>query len=114
MTGQVDKDSSWNQIQDLSSTMQQYAAVADWQAVATAATARHQLVSQHFERFPVGPGTAEYYYTRLNDFLANEHELQHLAKIARKKIMQHGVDMQQGKKARLAYLDSKQNTTQNF
>ncbi|MFA7553471.1 MAG: hypothetical protein WCY88_04405 [Spongiibacteraceae bacterium] len=106
MTHNLDKDASWEHIIELSDSMQKDAAQEDWHAVATAAVTRHQLVNQHFEQFPVGPATAEYYFSRLNTFLANEQKLQQLAKLARKNIMRYGVEMQQGKKASKAYLSS--------
>jgi hypothetical protein len=90
-------DSSWQKILTLSEAIQQGAEKEDWQLVSAAATERHQRVTQHFARFPVGPDTADYYYSRLKAFFANEASLQKLAKNARKKAMQLNTQFHRGK-----------------
>jgi hypothetical protein len=105
----MDKDASWKTILDYSEKMMQLASEENWNEVANIAVERHQTVNEHFQRYPVGPETADYYYLKLNDFLTNEKELQAIATNARKQVMKHGVNFQQGQKASLAYTNSAKN-----
>ena len=106
MTPPSDINNSWERILEYSKLMNEFAAKEEWQQVATIAVERHQFVNLHFDLHPVGPNTAEYYFTRLKDFLRNEEKLQTLATNARKEVMRNGIKMSTGKKATQSYLNS--------
>ncbi len=106
MSNNTDIDSSWKNLLQLSNAMMEHANDENWQVVSELAIERHQSLVSHFELFPVGPQTAEYYYTKLNDFMSNEQSLQSIATKARKKMMKDGAQRQQGKRAAAAYKNS--------
>jgi hypothetical protein len=70
------------------------------------AAARHRRVVEHFESFPVGPDTADYYRQRLSNMLKNEESLQLLVRDARKSLMREGLTIRHGHQAVGAYINN--------
>jgi hypothetical protein len=80
---QQNLDLSWSQILQCSKTLEQVADECAWENVASLAQQRHQLVVEHFSRFPVGPDTADFYMHHLNAFMNHEARLNTLIANAR-------------------------------
>jgi hypothetical protein len=94
---------SWQHIEGLTKSIMTLAKKQDWPEVNELAIKRHQAVLKHFDDFPVGPETAEFYNDHLSRFLTQEAHITALATDARKKVMQQGLALQQSQKAVSAY-----------
>ncbi|MEE8058017.1 MAG: hypothetical protein V3T17_09290 [Pseudomonadales bacterium] len=99
-------EKSWQQILVSTQTLEQSAAQEDWPLVAELAASRHQLITQHFKLYPVGPNTAEFYQKHLSSFLIKEEQLQKLAIEARKASMKASIKFNTNKKAVSAYREA--------
>ena len=94
---------SWQQIERLTTSIMALAKAEDWSEVTKLAIERHRAVLKHFDDFPVGPQTAEFYKKHLSRFITQEAAINALATDARKKVMRQGLAMQKNQKAVAAY-----------
>lgn len=97
-------ESSWLEIEHISQAMQEAAAQKNWQHVVECAAARHYVVLQHFDNFPVGPQNAVFYRERLAQLLSGEQSLHALAVDARREIMRESATTNYTHRAINAYL----------
>lgn len=102
----TDIASNWKNLLQISSQLRDLASQEDWQGVAELAISRHRDVTEHFQRYPVGPETAIFYSIHLSEFMKGEEEIQVTALAARRRIMKEGADISRGKKAINSYLNS--------
>jgi len=96
-------ENSWNNIIEMTSSIEGLAAESKWQDIATIATQRHKDITTHFQDFPVGPETAQFYSKHLSHFLEKEEILQELVKSARKEVLKAGTIINNRKKLSASY-----------
>ena len=99
-------ESSWATVAAMTSAMKSAADLRQWPEIVGQAAARHRHLMAHFEQFPVGPATAEFYRQRLGELLSGEQALQDLVRNARKSLMSEGLAINHGNRAVGAYLQS--------
>jgi hypothetical protein len=99
-------ETSWAEIEQLTSALKNAAANADWEQVLTLAANRHCQVQSHFTQFPVSSDTAAFYQPRLTQLLRGERELQQLAGSARREVLREGLASNRNHRAVGAYLNS--------
>lgn len=97
-------EESWQSIEALNASMREAAGEEQWPTVVELAVTRHRNLLLHFERFPVGPATADFYAEHLNRMLEGERQLQALALDARKRVMRDGAGASYNRRAVGAYL----------
>ena len=95
---------SWSAIERFTESMQHAARDAEWPRVLELATQRHTQLMSHFEKFPVGPGNAEFYQQHLQIMLTGEQQLQSITTEARKAVMRDGLISSRNQRAVGAYL----------
>lgn len=96
-------EKSWSSILESSRAIELLAADEDWKKVTELASNRHQAIRQHFENFPVGPETANFYSIELSGFIAREDKLQEVVKKARKEALKSGTIINNRKKLLRSY-----------
>lgn len=94
---------SWNKILELTQQFKQLTGDSLWLKASELAASRHQTITQHFQQYPVGPETAEFYVQHLNDFMHKEDALKQQALKARKIAMKESIAISTNKKAIKAY-----------
>lgn len=99
-------ESSWSIAQQMTASMHELAASEEWVKVLEIATTRHDFLTSHFEKFPVGPDNSDFYRSRIGEMLQGEEVLQQLALEARKQVMRSAVTNHQNHRAVGAYLSS--------
>ena len=104
MTQSANVEESWRAIEAMSHSIRDAASGEDWHTVVELAATRHHNLVDHFQRFPVGPGNAEFYHHQLAQMLAGERELHALALDARKRVMRNGMVANHNRRAVGAYL----------
>lgn len=100
----IDIEKSWNSILAASSEIESLAATENWQEVSELARNRHGKIQRHFDTFPVGPKTADFYSVELSGFIAREDKLQELVRQARKETLKSGIIINNRKKLANSYL----------
>ena len=99
-------ENSWQLIVNNTMLLEQNAADENWAVVSELAANRHQSISKHFECFPVGPDTAEFYQHHLSHFLKKEESLQKLTLEARKTAIKASIQLTNNKKAMNVYREA--------
>lgn len=79
---------SWSNVIAITQEIESMASDQLWESMIDVVKKRHQLVLDHFQRFPVSPETAEFYTENLSTFMQHEENLQFLVKQARSETMQ--------------------------
>lgn len=102
----LDVESSWRDVQTMTTALLAAAENKDWGQVIELAALRHQNLLEHFRLFPVGPATSDYYRQRIGDILQGEELLQAQILEARKKVMQMAWSSNRNHRAVGAYLDT--------
>ena len=96
-------EENWHCISDMGQQMRQLAANEDWSNIAELAQSRHQLVTEHFQCFPVGPSNAEFYKLHINHFFQQEQILTDLVDSARKNVLRDVSHVSHNRRAINAY-----------
>lgn len=100
---QTDIGVSWYKILQLTEQFKQLTDEGLWPEASALAVLRHKTITQHFQQYPVGPATAEFYVQHLNNFMHQEELLKQQAIKARKMAMKEGMIINTNKKAINAY-----------
>lgn len=96
-------ETSWNNIISMTSNIETLATESKWEEIASIATQRHKDITNHFQTYPVGPQTAQFYSKHLSNFLEKEEVLQALVKNARKETLKAGTIINNRKKLSASY-----------
>ena len=102
-TSKSDIGLSWNKILQLTEQFKQLTDDSLWPEASALAALRHKTITLHFQQYPVGPATAEFYVKHLNNFMHREELLKKQAIKARKLAMKEGMIINTNKKAIKAY-----------
>ena len=94
---------SWHALIGHCTALREAVTAQDWMRASEMAEQRHASLLAHFEQFPVGPETAEFYQHHLAHLLADEPQLNALAVQARREVMKQGLAFNHNRRAVSAY-----------
>lgn len=96
-------EQSWQHLVEQSQQLRHAVDQEDWSRAGEVASARHNALLNHFEHYPVGPDTADFYHTHLAALLTEEPQLHALAVQARREAMKQGLEVSHNRRAINAY-----------
>jgi hypothetical protein len=74
---------SWQKLLSSSQSIVELAHQQQWRKITQVVIQRRRIIDKHFEKFPVGTETADFYSSKLSAFFEIENHIEALARQAR-------------------------------